>query len=61
MNPVPYIMHTLGYIRARLGETSTWVSVGVTVAAVSALPVPWCYVGLGCGVMAAMTPNKPQP
>jgi hypothetical protein len=58
MNPVPYLMHSLSYLKARLGEGSTWVAIGGTVAAISALSPPWSYVGLGCGIMAAMVPNR---
>jgi hypothetical protein len=60
LNPVPVLFHFLGYLKARLGEGSTWVSIGASVAAVSALPAPWSYVGLGCGIMAAMVPNRVQ-
>ena len=58
MNPLRYIAHAFGYVKQRLGEPSTWVALGGSVAAVSALPAPWSYVGLGCGVMAAMVPNR---
>ena len=58
MNPIPAIMHGLGYIKSRLAEASTWVMLGGSVAAVSALPPPWSYIGLGCGIMAAMVPNQ---
>lgn len=58
MNPVPALMHGLCYVKSRLGEGSTWVSIGATVAAVSALPSPWCHVGMACGIMAAMVPNR---
>lgn len=58
MNPLPYIAHALGYLKDRLGEPSTWVAIGASVAAVSALTAPWSYIGLGCGVMAAMVPNR---
>lgn len=58
MNPIPWLFHALGQIKARLGEPSTWVAIGASVAAVSALAAPWSYIGLGCGVMAAMVPNQ---
>jgi hypothetical protein len=35
MNPIPYIEHSLSYLKARLGEPSTWVAFGASVAAVS--------------------------
>lgn len=58
MTPVPYIVHGLSYLKDRLGEVSTWVSIGATVAAVSTLAAPWSYIGMGCGIMAAMIPNR---
>ena len=58
MNPVPALMHGLAYVKERLSEGSTWVAIGGTVAAVSALSAPWSYVGLACGIMAAMVPNR---
>ena len=60
MNPVAAIMHGLSYLKARLSEGSTWVAIGGTVAAVSVLTPPWSYIGLACGVMAAMVPNQVQ-
>lgn len=58
MNPIPPLMHAIGYIKSRLAEASTWIAVGATVAAVSQLTPPWSYVGLACGIMAAMVPNQ---
>jgi hypothetical protein len=58
LNPIPYLMHGLGYVKGRLVEASTWVSIGITITAVSQLTPPWSYVGLACGIMAAMVPNR---
>jgi hypothetical protein len=61
MNPITYVIHGLGYLKARAGETSTWVSIGATVAAVSTLAAPWSYIGMGCGIISAMLPNHSKP
>lgn len=58
LNPIPHLVRGLSYVKTRLGEGSTWVSIGASVAAVSALTPPWSYIGLACGVMAAMVPNR---
>lgn len=45
------------YIKARINERSTWLLIGGSVAAASALPAPWSYVSMGVGVIAAFTPD----
>lgn len=47
----------LEFIKARLSERSTWLLVGTSVAAASALSAPWSYVSVAVGVVAAMIPD----
>jgi hypothetical protein len=58
MNPLPGLFHALRYIKARLGEGSTWTAIGAGAAAVAAFSPPWSYIGFGCAVLAAMVPNR---
>jgi hypothetical protein len=58
MNPLPGLFHALCYIKARLGEGTTWAAISAGAAAVAALPAPWSYIGFGGAIMAAMLPNR---
>lgn len=49
--------HAFGFVKSRLGEKSSWICIGGAVAAASALPAPWSYFSLGCGIVAGMIPN----
>lgn len=49
---------TLGYIKARLSEASTWASLGAGAAASAALAAPWSYVAMGCAAIGALVPEK---
>jgi len=51
------IRKAIGYVKARLSEHSTWVGLGVAVAAASALPTPWNIISFGVGFMASMVPD----
>jgi len=47
----------IAFIKARLSERSTWLLIGTSVAAASALTIPWSYVSVVIGVVAAMIPD----
>jgi len=47
----------LKFIKARLSERSTWLLIGTSVAAASALIAPWSYVSMAVGAVAAMIPD----
>lgn len=51
------IRKALGYLKARLGERSTWVGVGVACGAAAALSTPWNAISFGVGVIASMIPD----
>lgn len=48
---------TIGFIKGRLGEKTTYVFLGAGVAAASALPAPWSFISMGLSVVAAMVPD----
>lgn len=47
----------IGFIKARLSERSTWLLIGTSVAAASALVAPWSYVSIAVGAVAALIPD----
>jgi hypothetical protein len=49
----------LSFIKARLSERSTWLLIGTSVAAASALVAPWSYVSIAVGTIAALIPDGP--
>jgi hypothetical protein len=51
------VLRTLSYLKARLGEGSTWTAFGVAAAGAAALAAPWSYVAVACGVIAALVPT----
>lgn len=51
------MLATIRYIRARLGERSTWLLIGAGVAGAAALMSPWSYVAAAIGVIAALVPD----
>lgn len=50
-------MKALRYLRHRLNERSTWVSIGAGVGGASALPAPWSYIAVCVGVIGALVPD----
>ena len=50
MNPIPYLMR-------RLGEKSTWASIGLAVTCAAALPTPYSWIAIGCGVIGCLVPS----
>jgi hypothetical protein len=45
------------FLKARLSERSTWLLIGTSATAASALPAPWSYVSIVVGVIAALVPD----
>lgn len=53
-------MPILRYLKARLGERSTWLLIGAGIAGAAALVWPWSLVAAIVAVIAALVPDKPQ-
>lgn len=53
-------MKVLEYLKARLGERSTWASIGVGVTAAAALTAPWSYAFIAVAVIGALVPTSGQ-
>ena len=51
-------MKVLRYLKARLGERSTWVSVGVAITGASAITAPWSYAFVAVGVIGVLVPTN---
>ena len=51
------IEKTVGYIKARLNEKSTWASIGVGVTGAAALANPWDYVFVAIAVIGTLVPS----
>ena len=47
----------IAYLKARLNERSTWLLIGTSATAASALPAPWSYVSIALAVVAALVPD----
>lgn len=45
------------YVVCRLGERSTWTSIGVGVTAAALLEAPWSYVFLTISVIGVLVPD----
>lgn len=53
-------MKVLSYLKARLGERSTWLLIGAGIAGAAALVWPWSLVAAIVAVIAALVPDKPK-
>jgi len=51
------IRAALGFLKARIGERSTWVGIGVAAGAAAVLPTPWNAISFGVGTIAALIPD----
>lgn len=47
----------IGYLKARLLEQSTWLSISAGIAAASALSPPWSFASIGVAVIVALLPT----
>jgi len=50
----------LSYIKARLGERSTWLSIGVGITGAAALSAPWSYAFVAVAVVGSIVPTSGQ-
>lgn len=50
-------MKVLSYLKARLGERSTWGAIGMGVTGAAALAAPWSYAFMAAGVIGALVPT----
>lgn len=50
-------MKTLAYLKARLGERSTWLLIGAGIAGAAALVWPWSLVAAIVAVIGALVPD----
>lgn len=48
----------MAYLKARLGERSTWAGVGAAVVGGSALAHPFNWLAIAAGVIAVLVPGK---
>jgi hypothetical protein len=54
-------MKILSYLKARLGERSTWAALGAGVTGAAALAAPWAYVFVALAAVGVLVPSgKPE-
>lgn len=58
LNPVPAIFNALEYLKARLGEKSTYAGILTAIAGASALTPPWSYASMAVGTVMVLIPTK---
>ena len=51
------ILTFLSYIKKRLNERSTWVSISAGVAGAAALSSPFSWIAMGVGIIGALVPD----
>lgn len=51
------IKHSVGYVKARLAEKSTWGFITAGIAGASVLPRPWSYFSMGSTFIMSMIPD----
>ena len=55
--PLRSIVRALRFLKARLGEKSSWAAIGVGIAGGAALPAPYSWLFIGAGVIGALIPE----
>jgi len=50
-------MKALKYLKARLGEKSTWAGIVVAVTGGAALSAPYSWLAIGAGVVGVLVPD----
>lgn len=50
-------MKALTYLKERLGERSTWASIGVAITGAAALPTPYSWLAIAVGVIGTLVPT----
>lgn len=53
-------MKLLVYLKARLGERSSWAGIGAAIIGGSTLSTPFNWLAIGAGVAAVLVPAKGQ-
>ena len=53
-------MKVVSYLKARLGEKSTWAAIGIGVTGAAALSAPWSYVFIAVAVAGTLVPGKSE-
>jgi len=51
------LMRFISYIKKRLAEKGTYVSIGAGVTGAAALSSPWSYVFLAVGILGVLAPT----
>lgn len=51
------MLKLVSYLKARLGEKSTWVAIGIGVTGAAALVIPWSYIFIAVAVIGALVPT----
>lgn len=52
------MLKIVSYIKARLGEKSTWAAIGIGVTGAAALVIPWSYIFIAVAVIGALVPTS---
>lgn len=50
-------MRALRFLKARLGERSTWAAIGIAVAGGGVLPTPYSWIFIAVGAIGALIPE----
>jgi len=50
-------MKIIGYIKARLGEKSTWAAISIGITGAAALGLPWSVAFVAVAVIGALVPS----
>lgn len=51
-------MKIVRYLKARIGEKSTWLGVAGAATTAAVVPEPWSWLLYAASVLAALTPEK---
>jgi len=54
LNPIPHIVHGIGYLKARMSEPSTWAGIVGAATASQALTGILLYLALAAGIIAVL-------
>ena len=53
-------MRLLAYLKARLGERSSWAGIGAAIMGGSALSTPFNWLAIAAGIVAVLVPTEAQ-
>lgn len=54
-------MKLIEYIKARIGERSTWAAIVLAITGGAALSAPYSWLAIGAGVIGALAPSPGKP